>query len=188
MYYKFRNGLLPIPVANIFRYDTRNDHYDLRNENILINSEVRTRSGENYIRYYLPRLVNSTNQDILEKISTHSYHGFSLYIKRNVINNYAATCTIPNCYICSKPCASYNLTFIFSYMNQYTSESCICIYIFIYIYICMYIYMYFTQRSFVHFIFSSLLHNLSYFCSFVISFFFLFLKCLLPYASTYCNY
>ena len=102
LYYKFHKGLLPIPVANIFRYDTGNDHYDLRNENILINAEVRTRSGENCIRYYLPRLVNSTNQDILEKISTHSYHGFSWYIKRNVINNYAATCTIPNCYICSR--------------------------------------------------------------------------------------
>ena len=89
LYYTFHKGLLPIPVTNIFRYDTGNDHYDLRNENVFINFEVRTRSGENCIRYSLPRLVNSTNQDILEKISTHCYHGFSLYIKRNMINNHA---------------------------------------------------------------------------------------------------
>ena len=102
LYYKFNNGLLPIYVASLFQYDTGNGHYDLRNENILINSEARTRSGENCIRYYLPRLVNNTNQDILEKTSTHSYQGFAFYIKRNVISNYATSCTIANCYICSR--------------------------------------------------------------------------------------
>ena len=44
LYYKFNNGLLPIYVASIFRYDTGNDHYGLQNENVLINPEVRTRS------------------------------------------------------------------------------------------------------------------------------------------------
>ena len=41
LYYKFNNGLLPIYVANLFQYDTGNDHYDLRNENILINPEAK---------------------------------------------------------------------------------------------------------------------------------------------------
>ena len=102
LYYKFNNGLLPIYVASLFRYDTGNEHYDLRNENILINPEARTRRGENCIRCYLPRLVNNTNQDILKKTSTHSYQGFAFYIKRNVISNYATSCTIANCYICSR--------------------------------------------------------------------------------------
>ena len=52
LYYKFHNVLLPVYVASIFRYDTGNGHYDLRNENVLINPEVRTRSGEYSIRYY----------------------------------------------------------------------------------------------------------------------------------------
>ena len=38
LYCKFHNGPLSIHVANIFRYDTGNGNYDLRNENILINS------------------------------------------------------------------------------------------------------------------------------------------------------
>ena len=53
--------------ASIFQYDTGNDHYGLRNENVLINPEVRTQRGENCIHFYLPRVVNNTNQDILEK-------------------------------------------------------------------------------------------------------------------------
>ena len=65
LYYKFNNGLLSIYIASIFRYDTGKDQYNLRNENILINLEVETQSGENCIRYYLPRLANSTNQTLL---------------------------------------------------------------------------------------------------------------------------
>ena len=102
LYYKFKNGLLPIYVASLFRYDTGNEHYDLRNENIFINPAARTRSGENCIRYHLRRLVNNTNQDIIEETSTHYYQGFAFYIKRNVISNYATSCTIANCYICSR--------------------------------------------------------------------------------------
>ena len=70
LYDKFNNGLLPIYVASLFRYDTGNDHYDLRNENILINPEARTRSGENCIRYYLPRLVNNANHIFLKKLNS----------------------------------------------------------------------------------------------------------------------
>ena len=102
LYYKFNNGLLPIYVASLFWYNTGNEHYDLLNENILINPEARIRSGEICIRYYVLRLVNNTNQDILVKTSTHSFQGFSFYIKRNVISSYATSCTIPNCYICSR--------------------------------------------------------------------------------------
>ena len=76
----------------------RQCHYDLRNENISINPEVRTRSGENCIRYYLPRLVNSAFLRNCLRILTMA----TLCIKRNVISNYAADCTIPNCYICSR--------------------------------------------------------------------------------------
>ena len=47
-------------------------------------------------------MINETDSIILDKILTHSFHGYTFYIKQYMINNYNAACTIDNCYICNQ--------------------------------------------------------------------------------------
>ncbi len=50
----------------------------------------------------LPKVINSTPSEILDKIYTHSLQGFAGYIKLKCIKSYKETCSIVNCYICSR--------------------------------------------------------------------------------------
>ena len=50
--------------------------------------------------YGIPQLINNTSLLIIEKIYTHSLHGFVTYVKNKYISQYTVECTIPNCYIC----------------------------------------------------------------------------------------
>ena len=53
--------------------------------------------GDIYI-YRLSELV--TPQAIKEKVYTHSYFGFSQYMKKTFILRYEDSCTTQNCYVC----------------------------------------------------------------------------------------
>ena len=48
----------------------------------------------------LPKIINSTNAPILDKVYTHSLSGFINYIKQYNIEKYQTDCTITNCYLC----------------------------------------------------------------------------------------
>ncbi len=47
-------------------------------------------------------VINSTPLMILEKIGTHSLHGFARYIKQYLLQSYQELCTTVNCYICAR--------------------------------------------------------------------------------------
>ena len=47
--------------------------------------------------YQLIKNVNVSTPDIIVKIGT---HGFSLYIKNILLENYKFNCTVNNCYAC----------------------------------------------------------------------------------------
>ena len=51
------------------------------------------------IRYSIARTINSSPDNITEKVHTHSLYGFSIYIKQYFLSNYAYSCDVPNCYI-----------------------------------------------------------------------------------------
>ena len=53
------------------------------------------------IRFYIPALINEIPANIMEKIFTHSYSGFSKYTKLQFIDKYSEVCTITNCYTCN---------------------------------------------------------------------------------------
>ncbi len=53
------------------------------------------------IRHSIPKTVNSTNNNIIDKINTHSLQGFSKYIKTIYLQSYSDTCTLYNCYVCN---------------------------------------------------------------------------------------
>ena len=52
--------------------------------------------------YRIPRVMNQMPKNIKDKIYTHSFIGYKLYIKNFLLNRYETNCTIPNCYVCTK--------------------------------------------------------------------------------------
>ena len=72
----------------------------LRNHNILRHYRIKHVFAEKCLRYNIIDLLNNTSPLIIDKIYTHSRHGFSLYIKKYILNSYNDTCTIPDCYTC----------------------------------------------------------------------------------------
>ena len=57
---------------------------------------------EKCIRHLLPEIVNKTKSCITDKVSTHSFNGFSTSIYKHMIINYLEHCHIENCYISHK--------------------------------------------------------------------------------------
>ena len=53
------------------------------------------------LRHHLPKCLGKTTDLITDKVSTHSYFGFSHYIKRYLIDKYPSTCIIEDCYVCN---------------------------------------------------------------------------------------
>lgn len=54
------------------------------------------------LRYYIPQLLEVTPPPVMTKINTHSYQGFSKYVKHNYLNSYKVLCTENPCYICNR--------------------------------------------------------------------------------------
>ena len=102
-YYKHTKGYLPeyfksmqfIPLANIHSHDTRNKHHIPANY-------TRLHMTQNCIRNYISKIVTKSPPNIIDKISTHSLHGFAIYIKKHFIASYTDTCIIENCYVCGR--------------------------------------------------------------------------------------
>ena len=63
---------------------------------------TKTKVAQNCLNYVLPNIVNETDALILEKIKTHTLHGYCSYIKQHYIKSYNKPCTIVNCYICNQ--------------------------------------------------------------------------------------
>ena len=100
-YYKLKKLKIPAYFRNyqilsqeeIHGRDTRFNYQIPRNV-------TRTSMQQKCLRNHLPIVLNSTSSEILEKIDTHSYNGFSNYAKLKYINEYCNECLIVNCYIC----------------------------------------------------------------------------------------
>ena len=100
-YFKYCNSELPsyfssfnlIPQGAIHHYNTR------YNSNL---RTIRTRTvfARNCLRHFLPDLINNLPINIIEKVNTHSFTGFSFYVKNVFISSYQTECTLMNCYVC----------------------------------------------------------------------------------------
>ena len=102
LYYKLCHGNLPVYVTNLF---TRNapgttHNYDLRPSGIFKTPTVHTCIAERCIRFMLPKIINDADPSVTEKVDTHSFQGFTKYLKVTKIHSYATHCLIANCYIC----------------------------------------------------------------------------------------
>ena len=102
-YYKYLNSKLPvyflnmqfIPLSEIHPYNTRyNDH--------IPTNVTRLKMSQNCVRNYISKILANTPENIMQKIYTHSLHGFSNYTKRQYLANYQELCDIENCYVCGR--------------------------------------------------------------------------------------
>ena len=63
---------------------------------------TRTRTALKCMKNYLSIVVNSTPSQILDKIYTHSFKGFTDYAKCMTIRSYFYDCNVVNYYVCSR--------------------------------------------------------------------------------------
>ena len=100
-YFRFENKQLP----NYFL------SYKVKKQSLIheyptrINSQVfpphtRIKTTEYCVRNRISVVLNTTPELVIEKVHTHSYHGFSHYAKRDMISKYSEVCNIENCYVC----------------------------------------------------------------------------------------
>ena len=96
LYYKFIHIRLPVYLQN-FKLDQNSSIHNIntRGQHNIHTTRVQHEFAKHSLRYTLPRTINNTPNIILNKIYTHSLHGFATYIQ-----NFLVPCTIINCYIC----------------------------------------------------------------------------------------
>ena len=75
------------------------------------------------IRFYAPDVVNKMPPCIINKIYTHSYDGFSRYIKLFFCNQYSEICITQNCYVCN----NWSIWFV-TVFNWHDVFTCVCIF------------------------------------------------------------
>ena len=81
MYNKYQEKSLPSYTANMFSVATCAHNYNLCVTKSLKNVNTKTISYNKCIRSDLPKVINETDKDIMDKIATHSYHSFAFYFK-----------------------------------------------------------------------------------------------------------
>ena len=105
LYNKFSNSKLPVYLQNlpldqnnsVHNFTTRGQY---NKHMIRVHHEFAKRS----LRYSLPHTINNAPDLLKDKVTTHSLHGFSNYIKLYYLNTYIEQCAIQNCYICQHDC------------------------------------------------------------------------------------
>jgi hypothetical protein len=101
-FFKYKQDLLPRYYENIFSWGNINHQYNTRNRNTDYLVLPNKASCAKCLRYFVPKLLQDTPEIILEKINTHSIKGFAQYCKTYFLNQYPASCTKENCYICGR--------------------------------------------------------------------------------------
>lgn len=100
-YFKYEKGLLPNYFNGMFDTIYPSHDYPTRISEQPVTARSKTETAKNSIRYSLPAQILQTPANILDKISTHSFLGFTNYAKLHFISLYNPLCSDANCYICN---------------------------------------------------------------------------------------
>ena len=100
LYYRYKQNELPKYFESMFTESNDNHSHDTRHKSLLYQLPTKTSTGRLCIRHYIPELLSKTPECITEKLDTHSFSGFSNYMKNYYIRNCNENCLIENCYIC----------------------------------------------------------------------------------------
>jgi hypothetical protein len=102
-YYKFKNNKLPYYLQNLpFINNTAIHTHATRTQHNIHEIKPNHEFARKGIRYQLPKVVNGSPIEIIDKVNTHSLQGFAGYIKTKISGSYQESCTILNCYICAR--------------------------------------------------------------------------------------
>jgi len=100
-YFKYLKEDLPIYFNDMFRPLTVYHSYYTRYRDEPQFETSNKISASKCIRYYIPSVLATAPNCIMEKFETHSLQGFVKYVKQHLLSKYEVACTIPNCYSCS---------------------------------------------------------------------------------------
>ena len=100
LFYKLENNTLP-PYFWHYMFSANRTN-KTRNKDTYQQMVPKTVIFSDSIRFSLPILLRNTPPLIKSKAQTHSYNGYTQYIKKYMIEKYRETCIIPRCYICAR--------------------------------------------------------------------------------------
>jgi tetrahydromethanopterin S-methyltransferase subunit G len=99
-FYHYTKNELPLYFESLFPESNSSHDHNTRNKAKLKITATKSCLGRLCIRHYIPELINNTISSITEKVNTHSFDGFSKYVKHYYIQQYSENCQIENCFIC----------------------------------------------------------------------------------------
>ena len=101
-YYQYCHGQLLFYLQSfVFKQRMDMHQYNTRNKRALNVARVKTKVAENSLKNITPKIVYDTPEIILDKIFSHSLHGFVDYVKQYYISLYTYDCSIRNCFVCN---------------------------------------------------------------------------------------
>merc|ERR1712002_1238614 len=80
-YYRLINNMLPVNLSRLFNF-SNNDRFKLNH------FDCQDSKGKHRIRYYLPKLIQETDLQILNKTRCFAMLGFKSYTKKYILSNY----------------------------------------------------------------------------------------------------
>ena len=94
-YFKYEHNSLPkyFDVFNL-RLNSEIHAHNTTNQHKLRIPFVKHIFAKSCVRYHLPKTVNSMPRSITYKVHTHSFNGFSTYVKLIFLDTYATDCYI----------------------------------------------------------------------------------------------
>ena len=101
--HKFLNHNLPEYFFSFSIIRNQDMHtYNTRYKEHVTTPKIKHEFARKCISNQIHTLINNTPDSITNTISTHSLHGYAIYIKRGIIDSYSPVCRLANCYICSR--------------------------------------------------------------------------------------
>ena len=100
-YFRYSKNDVPSYFQGMFDYSPSVHSHFTRNRGKACLPKPTRPSLKHCIRYYIPLLLQNIPPCIKDKIYTHSYFGFSNYVKVYFVNRYQNICTTNNGYVCN---------------------------------------------------------------------------------------
>ena len=102
-YFKYNQGILPKYLQNWnFIPNSKIHNHNTRKITTLHTLKTKHEFAKKTLKYNLPYTINNTPHIVKDKVNTHSFQGFSLYVKQYLIRKYNTNCISLNCYICEQ--------------------------------------------------------------------------------------
>ena len=101
-YYKYVHNKLPATLLELsfITVESIHDHNTRQQSNLII-PKINHVFAEQSLRYAIATLMNNSPENVKGKIHTHSFIGYSYYVKKHLLSTYTVNCLLQNCYICS---------------------------------------------------------------------------------------